>query len=150
MSWLSISGALLLDHDDLLEAGGEGADLLRLERPDQAELEDAQAEPRGQRLIDAELVERLAQVEVGLAGRDDAEPRVRAVEHQPVEAVGPGERAHRVELEAMQALLLGERRVGQADVETARRQREVRRDDLQVLGRELDRGGGVDRIVDRT
>ena len=118
-------GALLLDHDDLLEAGGERAHALGLERPDQAELEHAQAKPGGELAVDAEVGERLAQVQIRLAGRDDAEARVRAVEHQPVERVGPGERAHRLQLEAMQPLLLGERGIGPADVETARRQREV-------------------------
>ncbi len=139
----------LLDDEDLLETGGKALDLLALERPDQAELEDAQAEPRGLGLVDAEVVERLAQVEIGLAGRDDAEPRLGAVEDQPVEAVGARERQRRLELEAVEALLLGERRVGQADVEAARRQREVRRGDPDAIRVELDRGRGVDGIVDR-
>ena len=65
-----------------------------------------------------------------------------------VEGVGAGERAHRLQLEAVQPLLLGERRVRPADVEAARRQ-------LEVVGRtncdarrvQLDRGRGVDRVV---
>src|SRR5690606_36901924 len=92
--------------------------------------------------------QRLAQVQVRLAGRDDAEAGVRAVEHHAIERVRPGEGAHRAELEAVQALLLGERRVWPADVETARRQ-------IDVVGQahrgarriELDRRGGVDRVV---
>ena len=140
--------ALLLDHDDLLEPVGERQQRLPLERPDQAELQDPQAQPLRQRLVDAEVVERLAQIEVGLAGRDDPEPRSLAVEDRSVEAVGRGERAHRLELEAVQALLLGERRVRPADVEAARRQRELGRGDLEPRRIELDRGGGVDRVVD--
>ena len=79
-------GALLLDHDDLLEAGREAPHAFALERPDQAELEHAQAKPGGHLAVDAEIGERLAQVQVRLAGRDDAEPRMRAVEHHAVEA----------------------------------------------------------------
>ena len=92
--------ALLLDHDDLLEAGGEGAHGRRLERPDQAELQDPKTEPSRLLRADAELVQRLAEVEPGLAGRDDAEPRRRGVEEQAVEPVAAGERARRVELES--------------------------------------------------
>ena len=140
--------ALLLDHDDLLEAGGEGAHGLGLERPDEAELQDPEPEPLRLVPIDAEVGERLAQIEIGLAGRDDAEARRRAVEHQAVEAVAAREGARRLELEAVQALLLGERRVRPADVEAARRQLELGRDDLDRGRVELDRGRGVDRVVD--
>ena len=45
-----------------------------------------------------------------------------------------GECARRLELEAVQALLLGERRVRPADVEAARRQLELGRDDLDAAG----------------
>ena len=140
--------ALLLDHDDLLEAVREREGRLALERPDQAELQDPDAQPLGQRLIDAEVIERLAQIEVGFAGRDDPQPRGLGFEDRPVEAVGRGEGAHGLELEAVQALLLGERRVRQADVETARRQLELGQGDLDPRRIELDRGRGIDGVVD--
>ena len=65
-----------------------------------------------------------------------------------VEGVGAGERAHRLQLEAVQPLLLGERRVRPADVEAARRQREVvGRTNCDARRVQLDRGRGVDRVV---
>jgi hypothetical protein len=140
--------ALFLDHHDLLEAVGEGEHALGLERPDQAELEHAQAEPGGEILIDAEVVERLAQIQIRLAGRDDAKARARAVEHAPIERVRAGERTHRLELEAVQPLLLGERRVRPADVQAARRRLEVvGHADRGARGIEFDRGRRVDRVV---
>ena len=110
---LGLDQGALLDHDDLLEAVGEGEHALGLERPDEAELEHAQPQALGQRPIDAEVGERLAQIEVRLAGGDDAKARIGAVEHQPVEGVRAGERAHRLQLEPVQPLLLGERVSGQ-------------------------------------
>ena len=77
------------------------------------------------------------------------EPGARAVEHQPIEPVGPGEGARRLQLVAVQALLLGERGVRPADVEPARRQLDiVRQPDLGQSRLEIDRGCGVDRVVD--
>ncbi len=69
--------------------------------------------------------------------------------HQPIEPVGAGEGARRLQLVAMQALLLRERRVRPADVEAARRQRVIlRQADLEQGRLEVDRGCGVDRVVD--
>ena len=68
---------LLLDDEDLLQAFGEVAHALGLERPGHRDLVDADADLGSEPLVDAEVVERLAHVEVALAGRDDAEPRLR-------------------------------------------------------------------------
>ncbi len=69
--------ALLLDDHDRLEAFGEGAHALRLQRPRAGELEQADAESVGLDFVDAERLQRLAHVGIGFAGRDDAEPRPR-------------------------------------------------------------------------
>ena len=45
----------------------------------------------GLRIADAEFFERLAHVEIGFAGRDDAEARPRRVDDDAVEPVGAGE-----------------------------------------------------------
>ena len=74
--------ALLLHHQDLVEAVGELAHDLLLERPDHAQLEDADArEP-----VEAEVAQRVLGVVVGLAAGDDAQPGV-ALALDPVDAV---------------------------------------------------------------
>ena len=64
-----------LDDEDFLEPFGKVADAFWFERPDHADLEQADADFGGQRVVDAELVEGLADVEVGLAGGQNAEAR---------------------------------------------------------------------------
>ena len=68
--------ALLLDHDDEVEALREIGEFLPADRPRAGDLENAQAEIVAFDLVDAELVERLAHVEIGLAGGDDADLRI--------------------------------------------------------------------------
>ena len=65
--------ALFLDDDDELEPVREFAQLARHERPDAADLEYPQAQRVAARLVDAEIVERLAHVEIGLSGGDDSD-----------------------------------------------------------------------------
>ena len=67
--------ALLLDDDDHLEPAREILEVLDVERPRAADLEQAHAELVGARLVDAEVVERLAHVEIALADRHDADLR---------------------------------------------------------------------------
>ena len=78
-------------------------------------------------LVDAEIGQRLAHIEIGLAGGDDAEPRRLAVDHDAVELVGAGEGGDRRHLRPVQPPLLLERRVGPADVQPARRHLEIGR-----------------------
>jgi len=59
--------AFLLDDEDLFEPFGETAHPFGFERPDHADLVDAQADLRGERLVDAQIVERLAHVQISLA-----------------------------------------------------------------------------------
>ena len=120
--------ALLLHHDDEIEAVGEGDELLARDRPRAADLEQAQAEIVALDLVDAELVEGLADVEIGLAGGDDADLRVTAAGGDDlVELVGAQEGEHGVALEIVQARFLAEDGVDQADVETAFRHDEIGR-----------------------
>ena len=65
--------ALLLDDQDLLEAFGEMAHAVALQRPGHADLVDGEADLGGVGVVDAEIVERLADVEIGFAAGDDAE-----------------------------------------------------------------------------
>ena len=65
--------ALLLDHDDELEPVGEFLEVVAADRPRAADLVEPDAEIVAPDLVDAELVERLAHVEIALADRDDAD-----------------------------------------------------------------------------
>ena len=79
--------ALLLDHQHVLQAFGEAPRAALFQRPGQRDLVDAQAHLPRLGVADAEIGQRLAQIEIGLAGGDDAEPRRLAVEHDAIEAL---------------------------------------------------------------
>ena len=102
--------ALLLDHEDLVESGRELAHDLRLERPDHPKPEDADAPACQLGFAEPELAQRVLEIVVGLACRDDAEPPVA------------------LPLDAVDAVLarVGEREIG-ADAEEGALQVERRR-----------------------
>ncbi len=142
--------ALLLDDQDLLEPLGEMADALALERPGHRHLVEADADIGGMRLVDPQIVQRLAHVEIGFAGGDDAKARIRAVDDNAVEPIGAGKGQCRIELVFVQPVFLFERLVGPADVEAARRHLEIlRQHDVGAFRRDVDRGRAVDRLGDR-
>ena len=85
--------ALLLNHNDEIEAAGEVAHDRRIERPHHADFEQTQAK-RGPS-SKAEIPKRLQQVLPRLAGRDDADPRCFALANDAVEAVGAREKRRR-------------------------------------------------------
>ena len=73
------------------------------DRPRAGDLEDAQAEIVALHLVDAELVERLAHVEIALADGDDADLRIAPARgDDAVELVGAHEGEHRVALVVVQ------------------------------------------------
>ena len=141
--------ALLLDHDDLLEAVGEFLEVALADRPRAGDLVEADAEIVAPDLVDAELVERLADVEIALADGDDADLRRPAARGDVlVELVGAHERQHGVALVVVQPRLLAEDGVAQADVEPALRHLEIVRDDnVDTLQAAIDHGGQFDRLV---
>ncbi len=110
---------------------------------------DAQPEIVALDLVEPELVERLAHVEIGLADRDDADLRVAAARgDDAVEPIGAHEGQHGVALVVVQARLHAEHAVVEADVEAARRQHIIRRDhDADALETAVDHGGRLDRLV---
>ena len=122
--------ALLLDDDDEIEPGGKFGELAPAERPGAADLVEADAEIVAGDLVDAEFVERLAHVEIALAGGDDADLRIAPARgDRAVELVGAHEGEHGVALEIVQARFLRQDRVAEADVEAAFRHLKVGRDD---------------------
>ena len=149
MIWVLDEAALLLDDENLVEPAGEAPDPVGLQRPAHADLVEGEAEAPRRPLVDIEVVERLAHVEVGLAGGHDAEPAPRPVDHGAVEPVRPAVGARGVELVFEKALLLIERRVGQADVEPAGGQHVVfRPDDGDPVRVHRDDGRAVHRLGD--
>ena len=101
--------AFFLDDQDFFEPLGEMADALAFERPRHRDLVEAKADLGGMRVVDPEIVERLAHVEIGFAGRDDAEARARTVDDDAVEPIGAGKGKCRVELVFVQPVFLIER-----------------------------------------
>jgi len=111
--------ALFLDHQDLVQALGEFADALGLQRPGHAYLQQPQSHGAGGRLVDAHHGQGLAHVQVALAGGHDAQPGARDVPVLAVQAVLAHVFQQRVQALALQAILLLQRRIRPADVETA-------------------------------
>ena len=144
--------ALLLDDEHEVEPLAEAPQASRLERPGHGDLVEADAEPVGGDLIQPQLVERLASIEIALTGGDEADLRIRAAAHDDaVEAVGAGERQHRGALVVVEPLLLGESGVAAADVEAAGRHLEVRlvRElHLDAVDAAVDGRGALDVVLD--
>ncbi len=143
--------ALLLDHDDELEPFGELLEVLPADRPRAADLVEPDAEIVALDLVDAELVERLAHVEIALADRDDADLGVSPARRDvAVELVGAHEGEHRIALVVVQPRLLTQDGVAQADVEAAFRHLEVgRHHDVDALQAAVNHRGRLDRLVHR-
>ena len=133
-----------LDDENLFQPFGEAADAFAFQRPGHADLVDGQADFLGECLVDAEIFQRLHDVEVGFAGGYDAEAAVRPVDDSPVEIVGPRIGQRGVQFMAVQALFLHQRLVRPADIETARRHFEiVGNDRLDTVGIDIDRRGRI-------
>ena len=142
--------ALLLNDQDLLQPFGEMANTLGVKRPGHADFEDAQPDLRGQRLVDAQRVQRLPDVKIGLAGRNNAEARVGAVDHDAVQPVGPGISHRGVDLVALQSQFLRQGLVRPPDAEASRRDGEIFRQlRFDPEGVDLHGGGGLNRVRDR-
>ncbi len=141
--------ALLLDDDDHVEAFGEVLQALRLDRPDATELVETDAEVVGLDLVDAEIVEGLAHVEIGLAGRDDSDLRRRpARSDDAVDLVGAEEGEDRVALVFLQARFLIENAVARTNGKAADGHLEVGgRDDFDAVDRAVDGGRRLDRVL---
>lgn len=103
-------------HQNFVQAFGELVHRHRLQRPAHADLEHTQADLGAQRFIQTEVIQRLAHIEVGLAGGDDAQTRVRRIELDLVEVVGQGKGARGVDLVDVEAFFLSQGRIGPADV----------------------------------
>ena len=138
--------ALFLDDQDFLQPGGEFARVLRVQRPDAAHLQHADARLRAGRLVQPQVVERLAHVQIGLARGHDAEMRARRVQHHPIQLVGAHIGQRRIPFVVQQPRLLGQRRIRPADVQAARGQAVLRQHDPHAPGVHVDRRAGLHHV----
>ena len=141
--------AFLLHHEDDIEPLRELHNALRLQRPGHADLVETDAERIGANLVDAKFVQRLAHVEVALAGGDDAEFWIcAAAGDDAVELVGTGEGENGCTLVVMQAGLLGQRLITQANSQAAGWHREIVGNlDLDAVDAAVDRRGRLDIVL---
>jgi hypothetical protein len=141
--------ALFLDDDDEIESLREFGEFLAANRPHAGDLEQAQAEIVALDLIDPELVEGLPHIEIRFAGGDDADlGRAASGRDDPVELVGAHEGEHGVALEIVQARFLPEKRIGQPDIQAARRHAKIfRRNDIDAIETCIDHPGRFHRLV---
>ena len=138
---------LFFHHEDFVEALGEFVHAVRFQRPGHADLVQADADVGRRLLVDAEIGQRLARIEVGFAGRDDADARLRAVPDDLIELVGTRIRQRRIPFVAVHAHFLFQHRVGPADVQAAGRHLEVgRQGDLHAVRVEIDGGARLDDV----
>src|SRR5450432_3873035 len=136
-------GTLLLDHDDVFESARKLADTDRLERPGHADFVHTYTDVRGRFRVDAQVFQCLKHIEIALARGDDTQPRLRRIDHQPIDAVRARERDRCLDRVLVQAHFLIQRRVRPADVQAPRRQREIfRQDDVELVWIDVDAGRG--------
>ena len=138
---------LFFHHEDFVEALGEFMHAVRFQRPGHADLVQADADVGRRLLVDAEIGQRLARVQIRFAGRDDADARLRAVPDDLVELVGTRIRQRRIPFVAVHAHFLFQHRVGPADVQATGRHLEVgRQGDLHAVRVEIDGGARLDDV----
>ena len=138
---------LLLDDQNLLQPRRKASRALGLERPGHRDLVERQAEFRCEARVDPQLLERLAHVQVGLAGGHDSESPPRAVERDPVETVGAHEGLCGLEALLEQALFGVQRQVSPTNPESGLRSLVVfGKHDLHPLRTDRDGAGAVDGV----
>ena len=140
---------LLLDDNDQIETGGELGKLAPADRPRASDLVKPDAELVAFDLVNAELVECLADVEIALAGGDNADLRIAAARgNGVVDLVGAQKCQHGVALVIVQPRFLGEDRIVEADVEAALRHDEIgRSNDVDPIEARVDRRRRLDRLM---
>ena len=130
---------LLLDNEDALETLGEVDQFVLEQGPGAPDLEQANAEIGRLHFVDAEIGERLQDVEIALAGGDDAKPGcLPAVHHNAVDAVGPHIGKDGVALIVVKPRFLHQRMIIRANVEAIRRKREIGCHDRDPVDRAVD------------
>ena len=137
---------LLFDDEHVLETFAEAPRALGLEGPGHRHLVDREAGLLREGVAEAQLVEGLSHVEVGLARRHDAEAPALAAERHAIEAVRAHEGLRRREPLLVEARFDLERVVGPADVQAGRRREVLGEPHLHPAGTDLDGGRAVDGV----
>ena len=133
---------LFFDDEDFLQPRRELMHAFRLQRPHHAHLEHPQADGFGELVVNAQIFQRLPHIQVGLAGRHDAQARTRRINHDVIQFVYTGVVNRHVNLVVVHELFLLKRRVRPADIDAAFRQGKVIRDDRLHAVRVHDHAGG--------
>ncbi len=132
---------LLFDHQNFFQTACEGLRALRFQRPDAAHLVQADADARAGFVVEAEVGERLAHIEIGLAAGHDAEARMRCVDLDAIQLVCTYIGESGVPLVVEQTRFLNERRIGPTDVEATLGHAKVfGQDDLGAVRIDIHRG----------
>ena len=82
--------ALFLDDENFLMPFNKFAQAVGLDRPDHSELIDTDAEFGRARFVDAEIGQRLQNIEIGLTGGYDAKAPPARIKNHLIDRVGPG------------------------------------------------------------
>ncbi len=83
-------GTLVLQDKDLLQSGGELPNDPTLQGIGHPHMQQPHPKPLQLLVVQPELPQRLAHLEIGLASRDDADPVRVGAQGDPVDVVGPG------------------------------------------------------------
>ncbi|MGF6635558.1 hypothetical protein OKW39_002709 [Paraburkholderia sp. MM6662-R1] len=120
---------------------------MRFERPHAADLVQPDADARAGFVVETEVGQRLAHVEISFAAGHDAEARMRRIDFDAVEFVRSHVGEARVPLVVEQTRFLHERRIGPADVQPTVGHHEVfRQDDVGAVRIDIDRCGRFDHV----
>ncbi len=141
--------AFFLDDDDFLKPHGKFAHIVAVEWPAHADLQHADADFCGIGFGYAKVIECLHDIKIGLAGRDDAKPCIRAVDDGFVQLVGARIGKGGIEFIFHQAMFLILWRVGPTDMEPAFGHGKIIGDDRRdAIRRDIDRGRTFNRFGD--
>ena len=117
------------------------------QRPHQADFVDVQAQSMRLLSVDAEQPQRLHQIHVPFAGRDDAVARIGRVKNSAINRIGCGKRKYGCFLGLKTLFDMRSRQVRPADVQPAGRRIEIRDDECGV-GRQRNRHCRFHRLGD--
>ncbi len=146
---------LLLHHEHPRHTGNRALEADRIEREGEPRLVEAHPEPLEIGGGEFEEVERGEEIGVGLAAGDDAEMGIATGAPEAVDVVRPRKRFRRLELEQVQAALLGESHaladavIGPAQLQPVRRRLEVvGESDPRMICSDLQGLRALHRVVD--
>ena len=137
--------AFLLDHQDLSQALRKSAQPRRFDRKGQARLVDPHTDLVQHGRRDFQAAQHFHEIQMRLAAGDDAHRGLRRFDHQTVDRIHAGKRAHRGQLVSHARLDAQRRQVGPANMQAVWR-RHMAAAPRHFLGVGPLRGASLDRI----